>query len=148
MFVVVMLRQPPCKTTLGNVKRYSSGVINIDSCRVLGDVNEMKGRSGVAREQNRIYQAGIRNPSDFVWITWGKGRWPANLILPIKTAKALDKYTGERRTSYNDATKARLKSLERKPSRGKHIVYGPGLNTKPVGTLYADHGGPSRYSFV
>lgn len=147
MLIVVMLRQPPCKTTLGNVKRYGSGAVNIDACRILGNVEEMEGRSGVGREQNRIYSPGIRNPSDSICTLSSKGRWPANLIFPSETATALDEYAGERRTSYSDATKARLKSLERKPSRGRHTVYGRGLDTKPVGTLYADYGGPSRYFF-
>lgn len=54
--------------------------LGVDECRVPGNVEEMRGRSGVASQPNQILGSGIRNPTDDVWEPDTLGRWPANVL--------------------------------------------------------------------
>lgn len=69
------------KTGAANLLKHGVGAVNIDGCRVPANVDEMRGRSGVAEKSNEIYGKGIRNPTDEIWEPALGGRHPSNLIL-------------------------------------------------------------------
>jgi len=73
---IVVARKPLIGTVAANVLAHGTGGLNIDGCRVGGDVSEMEGRSGASTRG--LYEGGIG--IDETWTPNTAGRWPANLI--------------------------------------------------------------------
>jgi DNA modification methylase len=58
---------------------------------------------------------------------------------------ALDAMSGERKAAYGNQVSADAKTAEGKACNGQHNAYGKGLDTKPMGHVYSDRGGASRF---
>ena len=73
---IVVARKPILGTVAANVLAYGTGGINIDACRVAGDVPTCT--QGQSVNAGTIYGADQRDQRDF--IPSELGRWPANVI--------------------------------------------------------------------
>ena len=90
---IVLARKPFKGSVADNVLQHGTGGLNIDGCRIAGDVPvTTQGAS------SRIYGGGRgfaptgrqpNNPNNF-------GRWPANVVLDDEAAAMLDEQSGER----------------------------------------------------
>jgi hypothetical protein len=85
-----LCRKPLEGTVAGNVTRWGVGALNIDACRVAGDVPATV--QGQAASAGTIYGADQRNLREFVPNT--AGRWPTNAVLDTAAAVQLDRETG------------------------------------------------------
>lgn len=77
---IVCARKPLVGTVDENWREHGTGAMNIDACRIDGNIDEMRDRSGTAESGNKILGAGIHNHSGGIWEPSQLGRWPANLI--------------------------------------------------------------------
>jgi len=77
----VLARKPLIGTVAETVLAHGTGALNIDACRIEGDISEMEGRSGRSTPNN-IYGAGINGGGvqEGTWAPNRAGRWPANLV--------------------------------------------------------------------
>lgn len=78
---IAVARKPLIGTVAENVLAHGTGALNIDACRVGGNVDEMRGRSGTSATpggETTSYRA--HNANGGVWSPNDLGRWPANLI--------------------------------------------------------------------
>ena len=143
---IVLARKPLIGTVAANVERHGTGALNIDGCRIEGNVEEMRGRSGVAQNGNRIYGEGVRNPTDDIWQPAHLGRWPANVLLDEEAAALLDAQSGSRGGG-------RATGRDDRPSRSRN-GYGPGDEDgwkgawHRSGEHYGDSGGASRFFYT
>jgi site-specific DNA-methyltransferase (adenine-specific) len=129
---IVLARKPFKGTVAGNVQQHGTGALNIDACRLAGDVAEMVGRSG-ASTRNTIYGGGIG--IDETWEPNDQGRWPANVCLDDLAAMVLDEQSGE--TASGAPT----------DERGSGGIWNRG-NGVPCGPQHGDRGGASRFFYV
>lgn len=74
---VCVARKPLIGTVATNEAAYGTGRLNIDDCRIGGNIDEMRNRSG-ASTPNTVYQGGIG--IDRTWQPNELGRYPANII--------------------------------------------------------------------
>lgn len=154
---VVTVTRKPCAEggVAANVLRWGTGAIAVDRCRVHGDIREMEGRSGVAREQNKVYGAGIRNPTDVIWEPSRMGRWPANVVLQHAEdslarcndgcpVPIMDRQSGIRGSGTGVVRKARPGQQPFRVDRGwnQHSMTRDGA-TAPED--YGDQGGAARF---
>jgi site-specific DNA-methyltransferase (adenine-specific) len=78
---ITVARKPLIGTVADNVLTHGTGALNIDGCRVGGNIDEMRGRSGTSEVpggDTTSYRA--HNANGGVWNPNDLGRWPANLI--------------------------------------------------------------------
>jgi DNA modification methylase len=73
---IVVARKPLAGTVAANVLEHGTGALNIDGCRIPGDVY------GADQRDQRVF---VGNDA---------GRWPANVILDEDAARELDEQTG------------------------------------------------------
>jgi hypothetical protein len=133
-----LARKPLDRTVVDTVLRYRTGALNIDACRI--------GTSGArnnGRRDQSVYDAGTQIFGDFGTVTrvdYGKGRWPANVILDEEAAALLDEEVGER-------SPGRFPG----PLPRRDALFGGGIHrgsTGPNGgALTLDKGGPSRFFY-
>jgi hypothetical protein len=131
---IVLARKPLIGTVAANVSEWGTGALHIAATRIGGNLDEMRGRSGVAADGNRIYGEGVRNPTDDIWEPAPLGRWPANVLLDEDAAALLDAQSGERAPG--------RRGVGRGPSDG---IYSDGLNSPRSEPMYGDTGGASRF---
>jgi len=68
------------------------------------------------------------------------------VCAPGCPAADIDEQSGCRKSAYpNNPAGATAKTREQKQCHGAHNTYAQGLDTKPCGTLYSDHGGAARF---
>ncbi len=77
----ILARKPFETTVAKNVIAHDTGGLNIDACRIGGNVEEMRGRSGGAVAENSVYQKGVGQEPGTIWEPNNSGRWPANVCL-------------------------------------------------------------------
>jgi site-specific DNA-methyltransferase (adenine-specific) len=83
---IVVARKPLVGTVAANVLAHGTGALNIDACRVAGDVpRTVQGQSG---NQGTIYGSDQRDQRIFE--PHDAGRWPANVVLDEMAAGELD----------------------------------------------------------
>jgi hypothetical protein len=131
---VVVARKPLAGTVAANVLAHGTGALNIDGCRVPGEV-----RSGWQTAPGAKSSGGIMNkvaekqdpfePSD-------DGRFPPNVLLDESQADALDRQAGERVSG--------AYSGERSASKFGHL-YGDFAGTQAERGHEASRGGASRF---
>jgi hypothetical protein len=131
---VVVARKPLAGTVAANVLEHGTGALNIDGCRVPGEV-----RSGWQTAPGAKSSGGIMNkvaekqdpfePSD-------DGRFPPNVLLDESQADALDRQAGERVSG--------AYSGERSASKFGHL-YGDFAGTQAERGHEASRGGASRF---
>jgi site-specific DNA-methyltransferase (adenine-specific) len=78
---ILVARRPLEGTVAANVLAHGTGALNVDGCRVHGDAEEMRGRSGTSAipgGATTSYRA--HNPDGGIWEPHAVGRWPANVV--------------------------------------------------------------------
>lgn len=166
--VVTVARKPLSEGSVAaNVLEHGTGAINIDGSRIGTEGGTVSDPASAPNFKNRVYNKGmgglrVKRPSKSLpgderslkgqgMFAPGKehisegphpmGRWPANVVLSVPAALALDTEVGatkasEPRPMRRGATSGR--------SIGSEATYG---TAKPHESLvgYGDEGGPSRY---
>lgn len=89
---VIVARKPLNGTVVANVLKHGTGGINVDGCRIAGEVpSTVQGQSS---RQGEVYGADQRNLRRFDGSPLG--RWPANVILDAEAGALLDEMSGNR----------------------------------------------------
>ncbi len=134
---VVMARKPFDGATVDAVLEHGTGALNIDACRVGGDVDTSRENSGEIGDGNKYSEA--PNPDMTAGSETG-GRYPANVVFDETAAAALDREVGETTNhdgnSYDDQTVAATGD-----------TYGEYDGDRTVHS-FDDSGGPSRYFYT
>jgi len=127
---VVVARKPLVGTVAANVLEYGTGALNIDECRIEGDVPSVpQPKFGVS---DGVYEFGAgegRNGE----MSQASGRWPANIVLDEDAAAELDAQSGV--------------GVSGTAVKRNGVT---GWGTAPVGTPdvgYGDTGGASRFFY-
>ena len=130
---IVMARKPLAGTVAANVLEHGTGALNIDACRIAGDVPSVpQPRYGV---RDGITGFGSGEGRNGEMSSAPGGRWPANVILDDSQAEALDEQSGT------------LTSGSRKA--GTHGLMGyMGADAAPMPEVVGDTGGASRFFYV
>ena len=84
---VVMGRKPFRGSLAANEAEHGTGALNIDGCRIGGNIDEMRRRSGTAATpggDTSSFRA--HNAGGGIWEPALAGRWPANVALDDATA--------------------------------------------------------------
>jgi hypothetical protein len=127
---IILARKPLGERNVAaNVLRHGTGAINVDGCRVAGDVPQV-----VQGAEDRIFGNGkglrsepmLSNPSPL-------GRWPANLVLDEAAAGMLDEQSGERPGATSNG-------------RGHTGIFDFGTHETRPG--FGDTGGASRFFYT
>ena len=75
---IVLVRKPLSEPTVAaNVLRWGTGALNVDGCRVEGEIRETA-IGGMGRKANPIYGKFAREDAPYSYLSTA-GRWPANL---------------------------------------------------------------------
>ena len=135
---VVVARKPLAGTVAANVLAHGTGALNIDHCRIEGEVPATTrggNQFGVINDDGwQPSQTGLRiegNPS---------GRWPANVILDESQAAALDEQSGELTSGANPT---------RRGTDGERTAYGAFAGQADANPQRGtDTGGASRFFYV
>lgn len=104
---VIMARKPFRGTLAANVLEHGTGGLNIDACRIAGDMStgtwggKQKTSIGYGGTEVTEYRT-QQNPS---------GRWPANVILDEHMAGVLDRQSGPLHTQNPETRKSRSKKV-------------------------------------
>lgn len=134
---IILARKPLVGTVAANVLRHGTGALNIDACRIPGDVpsKPQPDFRSVNGRATRL-DAHCRNGQ----MSRATGRWPANVILDEDAAQALDAQSGE------------LASNSGKPFRRNadklRNAYGAFAGAPAERGFYGDTGGASRFFYV
>lgn len=90
---IVLARKPFPGTVAANVLAYGTGGINVDACRVAGEVpHTIQGQS---QNAGQLYGADQRDQREFV--PNASGRWPPNVLLSGDAVGELDQQSGASR---------------------------------------------------
>jgi len=130
----ILARKPLIGTVAANVLTHGTGALNIDGCRIAGNIDEMRGRSGTAAQGNKILGAGIRNPDGGIWKPSLGGRWPANVVMSHSEDC---KQIGERLVRCSDPRRA---DGTVNGSWGTNGVYGGAKSTGMLKPNYSTNG--------
>lgn len=124
---VVVARKPLAGTVAANVLAHGTGALNIDGCRIEGQVPQVtQGLSADPSSWEPRSERRLSNPH-------AAGRWPANVVLDESQAAALDQQSGEGQSRIG------------KPRGADH---GDGWGMTATGTEYDDQGGASRFFYT
>lgn len=138
---ILLVRKLPEGTVADNARRWKTGGLAIDDCRIdfagAEDEAETKAKNahtklGSGRRRNTVFQPDKAPARDYV----APGRWPSNLILDEESAAMLDAQVGDRPGMSGG---------------GLHRAeYGGGMfgAVDSAGTARGDNGGPSRFFYV
>lgn len=140
---IILARKPLSERNVAaNVKRWGTGALNVDGCRIPTDDNLNGGAytQGASPRwdgtENWRYKRG--QAGEFAQPT---GRWPANVALDEEAAAALDEQSGTR-----PGMKPRV--LQRGLTTGSGIGYGSGSGPQEAPAGYGDTGGASRFFYT
>lgn len=137
---VVVARRPLIGTVAANVLEHGVGALNIDSCRIGRDADDVSGwsQTGSAASQNRSMSGANqdRQPKPD-----NAGRWPANVALDATAAAMLDEQSGE-------LTSGIMKARTNREARKGGAIYGQDQGNIVAGDTYADTGGASRFFYT
>ncbi len=129
---IILAMKPLEGTYKQNVEKWGIGGINIDGCRIEGNIP--KTIQGQSRNQGEIYQNDQRTLKEFN--PYEKGRWSANIILDEEAAAQLDEMTGILKSG---------KNCKRKKEHNSHALHH--INTLDEEISYGDSGGASRFFY-
>ena len=129
---VVVARAPLSEGTVAeNVQTHGTGALNIDGCRVEGEVKTFENDDG---DSETCYSDGLHG-SQQVGTT--EGRYPSNVVFDGQAAEALDREVGDKKSCDPHTL----------TDKGERDVYSnEEPNRRQVG--YDDSGGPSRYFYT
>jgi DNA modification methylase len=137
---IILARKPMAGTVATNVLQHGTGALNIDGCRIAGDVPTTV--HGVSSRQGEVYGKFREEPQAFT--PNSAGRWPANVMLDEGAAAMLDAQSGERPAG-NPAINRRGSTTG--TSIGGRGTYGT-ASPQEVITGYGDTGGASRFFYT
>jgi len=128
---VVMARKPYDGATVDSVLEHGTGALNIEACRISGEVKDFENDSGDSETcySDGVYgskQAGTR-----------EGRYPSNVVFDEVAAEQLDA-SNENTDGGRGNTNAGLTGDK----------YGDQTDSRIETPTYEDHGGPSRYFYT
>ena len=133
---VVVARKPLIGTVAANVTTHGTGALNIDACRIEGEVpSTTHGVSG----GDHIGQLKGRPLSEFT--PHASGRWPANVILDEDMADVLDEQSGITKSTGGSGDKSGNLAAN---VYGDYAGTTKGANAGGLG----DSGGASRFFYV
>jgi DNA modification methylase len=132
---IVVARKPLNGTVAANVLAHGTGALNIDGCRIEGDVPSVPQPVFGVADGVTDFGAGVGRNGE---MSQASGRWPANVILDESQARALDAMSGDRPGS-STASKTSLGSGEKSETHG----WGGTIVSQ-----YADTGGASRFFYT
>jgi site-specific DNA-methyltransferase (adenine-specific) len=98
---VVVARRPLIGTVAANVLEHGTGALNIDACRISGD---MSGGVWGGKQATPIGYGGGPEESGYQTVQHTAGRWPANIALDATAAAMLDEQSGERPGASSNST--------------------------------------------
>jgi site-specific DNA-methyltransferase (adenine-specific) len=119
---IVMARKPATKATL----------LNIDACRLVTDDDRSRPNSGTKGGRG-VYGASEAYTNE----NHPSGRWPANVVLDVDAAAALDAQTG-------DLTSGFMAAGTKREGIGYHGALGDRVRNDTIG----DTGGASRFFYT
>lgn len=135
---IVLARKPLAERTVArNVLAHGTGAINVDGCRIAGEVPsvpqpDFKHVNGAVTHLDAHARNGQMSSAP-------SGRWPANVLLDHHAAAWVDEQSGHRPGfSGGGAT----------PGEVANDVYGKGWKRREDPTLYRDSGGASRFFYT
>jgi DNA modification methylase len=149
---IVLARKPLTGTVAATVLEHGTGALNIDACRVEGDVPTTMRGSGGAYSREAQAAAGYRpqgapysRQHEGIQVTpHTAGRWPANVVFDEHQAAALDEMSGERPSGKPQNRNTGGDKFGGTPY-GEGLEQRTGWNTSPG---YVDDGGASRFFYV
>ena len=131
---ITVARKPLIGTVAANVLAHGTGALNIDGCRVAGDVPQVtQGLSSNPSSWEHRTERRLSQPHD-------AGRWPTNVVLDDSQADALDRQSGAVRSAGNYIKGSR--GFDPETGRRGDAPFGvDGLTS----ATYNDSGGASRF---
>ena len=127
---IVVARKPLVGTVAANVLAHGTGALNIDACRVAGDVPRTT--QGQSSNQGQIFGADQRDQREFV--PHDAGRWPTNVVLDEVAAAELDEQSGLRPSGGSKHDRStKTTGIYNQYTAGRNVARG------------ADAGGASRF---
>lgn len=132
---IILARKPLRGTVARNVQTFGTGAINVDGCRIAGNVPSVP-QPVFNSPTGRTYgmKTGTGRNGE---MSQAAGRWPANVLLDEAAAAVLDAQSGELQSP---ATYIRSAHAE-----------GEWLHAKPAGSVqvgHGDRGGASRFFYT
>ena len=128
---IVVARKPLIGTVAENVLAHGTGALNIDGCRIAGEVPQVtQGLSSAPSSWDHRTEPRQSQPHT-------AGRWPANVILDESQAAELDRQSGVQR----DGVAVRRNGV-------KAGMYGPDLAIGSSDLGYGGEGGASRFFYT
>lgn len=143
----ILIRKPLAGTVAQNVKRYGTGALNIDACRIASpDLPEDRHRNGGTLPPSSEFGDRFDTETYCSKHPLPPGRWPANVTLDGAAAAALDEQSGERRSALTG--RADPAAPHPHPSAAQSVAWlGTRRNARGA-AVYADSGGASRFFYV
>jgi len=130
----VVARKPLAGTVAENVQQHGTGALNVDGCRIAGDVPQVT--QGVNSNGSGYRVATVAQESN----PHAAGRWPANVAFDEQAAAMLDAQRGERASSpFRSASSIGAKAERQNVSFAEQDYSGRG---------YTDNGGASRFFYT
>jgi hypothetical protein len=137
---IVVARKPLIGTVAENVLTHGTGALNIDGCRIAGEVpSRAQPIFGIAEGVTNFGSGTGRNGA----MSQATGRWPANVILDESQAAELDKQSG---VSSSARGKQNYKRPESHSWASRKGIFTAGREWEAEG--YGDSGGASRFFYV
>ena len=138
---IVLARKPLAeKTVARNVLAHGTGAINIDACRIAGEVPSVpQPVYGVKSDGVTQFGAGVGRNGQMS--SAPSGRWPANVLLDEHAAAWVDEQSGVTKSSVRPATGGPIfKSSQSFKGGGEQVDIGD--------RGHADQGGASRFFYT
>lgn len=133
---IVVARKPLIGTVAANVLAHGTGALNIDACRIAGEVPQVtQGLSASPSSWNHWTEPRQSQPHD-------AGRWPANVILDESQAAELDRQSGHSRDGV-----AVHRNRTADNDRANYSAYQLGQECGPD-VSYGGEGGASRFFYT
>lgn len=128
---IVLARKPLEGTVAANVAKWGTGALNIDGCRIAGDVPVFARRGDL---MTNVYGSGLGGGNRTGETR--EGRWPANVLLDEGAAAELDVQSGT------------LTSGTRAAGVRKGIGFGSSATGDGGPAIVGSEGGASRFFYV
>lgn len=132
----VVARKPLAGTVAENVQAHGTGALNIDGCRIAGEVPSVP-QPSLNSPTGLVYGYKTGEGRNGEMSAAPGGRWPANVALDEQAAAMLDAQSGERGGGFGVRGAG--------PTDGRN-AYALGGNGEPGG--YGDTGGASRFFYT
>jgi hypothetical protein len=138
----VVARKPLVGTVAANVRRFGTGGLNIDGCRIAGPPSGLKPYTRNVTPPmggDKAIRACAVAGREVNYQDHPAGRWPANVILDEEAAAMLDEQSGV-------LTSGLMRAGTPRGPQGE--VYRKGFSGQPMAQdTYADSGGASRFFY-